>query len=182
MLQNTCYYNSKLQSLNLFVEHDLMMMCTIPPLTWLTVGITPRLLKCSSVSGSTTSSQVSSPPSFMKATTSECFMDSMFTPLTWSTTREECSSPSTIDSVQIGKAASPLACLQWMPQNRCWTDGVCDNMMSSVSRCVHNIAWSCTVTERCVWWRGIYAYVSNLFQLFYISSTNHISRLLMTLN
>lgn len=61
------------------------------PLTWLLVGITPRLLKCWSVSGSTTSSQVSSPPALMKATTSECFMDSMLTPLTWSATgRMEC--------------------------------------------------------------------------------------------
>lgn len=53
------------------------------PLMWLTVGTTPFLLKCSSVSGSTTSSQVSSPPLFMNATTSACLIPSMFTPFTW---------------------------------------------------------------------------------------------------
>lgn len=157
------------------------MMCTAPPLTWLTVGTTPRLLKCSSASGSTTSSQVSPPPSFMKATTSECFMDSMFTPLTWSATREERSSPSTIDSVQTGQAESPLAHLQRMPEqvlNRlCFVTTWCHR-----SHAAFIIMPDHVQLQRCVRWRGIYAYVSNLFQLFDMLSTNHISRLLMTLN
>lgn len=65
--------------------HQIARCSTIPPFTWLTVGINPLLLKCSSVSGSTTNSQVSSPPFLMKATTSACRMPSMLTPLTWKT-------------------------------------------------------------------------------------------------
>lgn len=47
--------------------------------------MTPVFLKWASVSGSTTNSQVSSPPFLMKATTSACLIPSMFVPLTWNT-------------------------------------------------------------------------------------------------
>lgn len=53
------------------------------PVMWSSVGRTLHLLKNSSVSASTTSSLVSSPPALMAPTTSECCMPITDTPFTW---------------------------------------------------------------------------------------------------
>lgn len=58
-------------------------LCTIWPLSWLVLGVSPSLRNSSSVSGSTTRRRTSSPPSLMSATTSECLRPAMFTPFTW---------------------------------------------------------------------------------------------------